>query len=707
MRPYSSAKVVAIACACLFSAGLIFYAQPLGSELATTTPEGIEVLRLTESNHRLMSSRTAPYHVDLKSELVVYPNPQVAYICGPQLRSGSSLNPYPWFDRVASEHGHLHGRNTPRFAPRELSGTVNVQRGSTEVAGAATRFLTEVDPNGPAPLYDGWLRVKMADGKTYREVKVSAVNSNTRLMLAAPWAFDSVTAASADTFHHDAKRGGWNYDAYYDANYYDLALTQYINYYRTREARFLEYARKTADAWWHSPHISDGTVTSGPNHLPPRSMAFAGLMLRALDGRPEMWDYLEREVKATFNNWVYVRKNNPTLYYDIREDGYAQLYAVMLAKVLPDTYPLHGNGTLKPSTSTATDGRARRRSYLSQTEETAVNFFGLLQRPDGSWRWDVDEGSNPAEQFRDVEQPFMVGLYLESAILLHEQTGSEPVRASLRAQIVKACRHLFRDGYRGAEVVSDMPKYRWRGMWYYWGGGNASNPVAYARGQGQRLTRGDSGVIRQIRHLNSTTHHAFGAAYLLTNDPEFLRMGDEVFDASFGEKVDGLHGLADEGRAKNYAMNFRASGRYLVSRLTPGSGRKSTATPPTTVQNPTSTTHQQTDVAHEAPASTHLIANAVLLAVRLSKVLMNKEEIENLITQIENTQRVFTVEKQRFVLPDSVMKELAVALTNARTAYAIAGDESGTYDTTRLRLEWVAARLKRANELLKVQAQRQ
>jgi hypothetical protein len=112
-----------------------------------------------------------------------------------------------------------------------------------------------------------------------------------------------------------------------------------------------------------------------------------------------------------------------------------------------------------------------------------------------------------------------------------------------------------------------MPRYRWRGMWYYGGGGNTTDPRAHERGKGQRLTGGDPGMIRQVRHLNSTVHHAFGSAYSLTGDPEFLRMGDEVFDASFGDQVDGVHGLADEGRAKNYAMNFRASGRYLAWRL--------------------------------------------------------------------------------------------------------------------------------------------
>ncbi|HEY9286334.1 MAG TPA: hypothetical protein VIP46_22975, partial [Pyrinomonadaceae bacterium] len=308
------------------------------------------------------TSEAAPPTFDEQTDLVVFPSKEVEFIVGPQLRSGSRRNPFPWFDRVASEHGRLHGRNTPRAAPRVLTGTLTLRRGAAEVEGAGTRFLSEVDPAGPAPRYNGHLRVLMADGKTYRETKVARVESDTRLVLAAPWGFDPVAGAQADTHRFDPAQQGWNYDAYYDAMYYDLALAQYTNYYRTGDPQFLDYARRTADSWWASPYIDHGTVTGGPNNLPPRSMAYAGLMLRALDGRPEMWDYLERQARASFENWIALRLSNPTLYYDIREDGYAQLYAVLLARVLPDSYPLHAQGTLKAATGRARDGAAKRAS---------------------------------------------------------------------------------------------------------------------------------------------------------------------------------------------------------------------------------------------------------------------------------------------------------------------------------------------------------
>jgi hypothetical protein len=518
--------------------------------------------RVENSRPRESASQINPS--EIRSELVTYPTAEVAFICGPQLKATSRLNPFPWFDSTQVTQGHVQGREAPRIAPRPLTGVVSVASNSRIVTGSGTRFRVEVDPRGPAPFFDGWFRIQQ--GSAWREVKVASVESDTQLTLASPWRFPAVNQAKADTHHRDATQASWNYDHYARATYYDTALVQYINYYRTRDAAFLNYGRKIAEALWGSPYIEFGTVTEGPNHLPPRSQAFAGLMLRALDDKPEYWDYLYRDVRATFDHWLKRNRNNATLYYDIREDGYAQLYAVMLARVLPDRYPLHANGTLKPATGMARDGARKRAGLLADAEDIAVNFFGRLQKPDGSWRWDADVGPAPTDKHRNIEQPFMIGLYLESAVLLHQLTTNPTVKANLRDQILRACRHLYRDTYRETEVARDMPQYRWRGVWYFWGGGNLANPRAYERGFGDRSTNGDENVIRGVRHLNSTIHHAFGYAYVITGDASFLKMGDEIFGASFGDATDTLRNLATVG-GKEYDMTFRSSGRYLAWRL--------------------------------------------------------------------------------------------------------------------------------------------
>ena len=552
-------KIQVIAASALSGILLISIQIRLGAQSETRPRRVLDPAELGTSQQAEVNDRVSTIAKSEATDLVTYPNNKIAFICGAQLKANSRLNPYPWFDSTQIKYGQALGREAPSVPPRTLTGAVNASLNSRVVTGIGTRFRSEVDPNGPAPFYNGWLRI--SDGATDREVKVASVQSDTELTLTYTWSFRPINNGKADTYHHDSSQASWNYDHYLRSAYYDTAIVEYINYYRTGDPAFLNYARKMADALWGSQYIDFGTVLQGSNHLPPRSQAFAGLMLRALDGKPEYWDYLSREVRATFDNWLKRRRDNATLYYDIREDGYAQLYAVMLARVLPDRYALYPNGPSRPSTGVATDGARKRAALLADAEDIAANFFGRLQRADGSWRWDVND-----EQVVNTEQPFMVGLYLESAVLLHQLTTNVAVKANLRDQITRACRHLYRDAYRGTEVVRDMPQYRWRGMFYYWGGGTTTNPSAYAHGKGAQATQGDRGMISQVRHGNSTIHHAFGYAYVISEDRTFLTMGDEIFGASFGDDTDTLRNLAYVG-GKEYDQTYRASGRYLAWRV--------------------------------------------------------------------------------------------------------------------------------------------
>src|SRR5207244_10872114 len=85
-----------------------------------------------------LGSLTEP--VEMKSELAEYPNPKVAFICGPQLKVNSRLNPFPWFDATQIRYGHVFGRESPVIAPRVVTGTVNVMANSGTVNGIGTRF---------------------------------------------------------------------------------------------------------------------------------------------------------------------------------------------------------------------------------------------------------------------------------------------------------------------------------------------------------------------------------------------------------------------------------------------------------------------------------------------------------------------------------------------------------------------------------------
>src|SRR5205085_7851002 len=53
---------------------------------------------------RSLGEMPAPTNSSIR-DLVVFPNAAVELIAGPQLKSGSPLNPYPRFDRIAASRG--------------------------------------------------------------------------------------------------------------------------------------------------------------------------------------------------------------------------------------------------------------------------------------------------------------------------------------------------------------------------------------------------------------------------------------------------------------------------------------------------------------------------------------------------------------------------------------------------------------------------
>ncbi len=160
-------------------------------------------------------------------------------------------------------------------------------------------------------------------------------------------------------------------------NYYDLPLTEYIAYQRSGDPVLLGYARKCADAWWQHPQwIKSGAQRDFDNGQgpPPRHAGLGGLMLRAIDGRPEMWDWIVAYTRHQFDNWLKRRINDSTPYYGVREGAFMLHYAVWLAKALPDSYP---------------NAAQIRAQFLADVEAVSVQYFGRLQYPDGSWRWNT------------------------------------------------------------------------------------------------------------------------------------------------------------------------------------------------------------------------------------------------------------------------------------------------------------------------------
>ncbi|HMF56236.1 MAG TPA: hypothetical protein VK619_07810 [Pyrinomonadaceae bacterium] len=654
-----------------------------------TASDGAQV---SADNQRPLGDLPSPANSSIR-DLVVFPNAAVELIAGPQLKSGSRLNPFPRFDSIAATRGMRNAQDFPSIPPMNLSGAISITRGSTVVTGTGTRFTSQVDPRGPAPLFNGRLRIRDRDGTTMRVVQVLSVQSDTQMTLNAPWAFESISNTAADTDYND-QDNGWAHDAFINKNYYDLALCLYQEYYRTGDQQFLREARRIADSWWKAPFCKEGTERSSSQWPQPRSISLGGLMLRALDGRPEMWDWINFYVRYQYDAWVMAHLNSAQLFGGAREAGYLLLYAAWLSRVLPNSFPLTAGGV-------ASNGAILRAGYLSDVERAAVSYYARLQYPDGSWRWDDPyEQADDGGSLKGIMQPFMVGLLLEGMVAVDRVTTNQSVKSVVEQSIIRSCYNLYNITYRRGEAVSDLPGKYWRAQWYYYYGGTTVHPTWFEHGgtdQGASLPNkaGSDGAesVSFARHMNSTLPQAFGYAYAITGDEKYKRWGEDIMDASFGMS-DGMMGIADSpySQPKAYTMNYRASGKFLAWRLNSSPSPNSRA-----VNSDPGAATQSSNL-----ASPELISSVFDSALVLSASSgLNETQIKSLMDKIEAAIRTFSAERGQFVSPDSVLAELQSALSSARIALQAARAGGASDSTAKLRLEWTAARLKRANDLAK------
>lgn len=468
---------------------------------------------------------------------------EVEFILGPQVPSGSSTaKGAQWFDRNAIERGLQLAQQIPSVneTPGNVlaTGTVTLTKDSEVVEGSGTRFLSEV-PNNSYFLI-------ASNGLFRKAIYIQPPTSDTSIRMNAVWPYSSqVNIPYAIGFAET-----WNF--YQESlNYYDFAHCLYINYYRTGDERFLHLARQMADSWWSSFPIDSGKSKAyefGEGYA-PRGVSLNGLILRALDGRPEMWEWITSYTRHQFDLWITQRLTYPALYFGAREGGYTLLYAANLAAVHPD-----------PIT---------RIEFRDKASVAAVNLYARLQFPDGSWRWGDDEWIGQAMQ------PFHVGILLEGMIAVHRLTG-DPVVASA---ITKGAQALYMLGYNPNG---------WRGSYYQVGGSwsDGTNCTSGCGAASNPFPPLDIGQIAEARQLNATSIHALGYAYLLTKDEKFRQWGDEMFDATFSGD-DGHRGLA-WFRTKEYDESYRAGGKYLAWREG-GTTVPSPSPSPTPVPTPTPT----------------------------------------------------------------------------------------------------------------------
>jgi hypothetical protein len=276
------------------------------------TSFGSYVFQLTVTDSGGQSSTCTVKHGFVatdSNDVVITGNPAADTLLGPMIRFGA--NPWPWADDRHKAQGDMQAANLdvhfPAWWDVAAAGTIAFTTGSTMVTGAGTAFTTDFcqGPGNPAAAKSGaqinvWYPNSSLQGRGVRMHAVASCQSDTQLTLSTAWGNDAADCPSGGCGY--ALWGSdsvWSWNAA-PANFYDAVAAFYALYYRTGIDDYLIAARTLADRFWVH-ELDSGTVCAGKNGMggciynqrwAPRNIALLGMVLRALDGRPDMWDGL-------------------------------------------------------------------------------------------------------------------------------------------------------------------------------------------------------------------------------------------------------------------------------------------------------------------------------------------------------------------------------------------------------------------------------
>ena len=314
--------------------------------------------------------------------LVITHNPAVDTLLGPMVQWGA--NPWPWMDNRHQYDANVQIANMDTYygAWWDVAdpGTVSVTTGSVTVTGVGTTFTTTFcnGPSSPTTPKPGLAMVvwystanpSIPSETGRRMTGVQSCQSDTQLTMTDVWAYD-VAAGSGLSYSDNSNYGTWAYNIA-PANYYDNVAAFYALYYRSGIVDYLNAARKLADRFWECPETDRGesyvyTPNSTHGNWPNRSSSVMGLVLRALDGRPDMWIGLEKMFLyyGYYGFSGYTASVLPAL-WDVREAAYGLASVAYCALYDIDS------------------------AYASTCQgwmnSTISNFFTTARFSDGSWR---------------------------------------------------------------------------------------------------------------------------------------------------------------------------------------------------------------------------------------------------------------------------------------------------------------------------------
>jgi hypothetical protein len=267
-------------------------------------------------------------------DVVITNLPEVDTLLGPMIRYGA--NPWPWFDVIHKAEADMQIANMDVYYGDYWDvadpGTVTVTYNSTAVTGVGTTFTTTFcngpeSPTVPKAAMIIWYPTSTPGETGRRQMSVSSCQSDTSLTMVNTWTND-VSDGSGMSYSDNSASGIWSYNAA-PANYYDNVAAFYALYYRSGIVDYLNAARKLADRFWTCPQMDRGSTywvnaygDANEAVFPHRSRSILGLVLRALDGRPDIWTGLN-VMYGYYNNFAlnYDAQFVPAV-WDAREEAY-------------------------------------------------------------------------------------------------------------------------------------------------------------------------------------------------------------------------------------------------------------------------------------------------------------------------------------------------------------------------------------------------
>jgi hypothetical protein len=288
-----------------------WFGQDTARPVVTGTVFGSYVFQLTVTDSSGQSSFCRVKHgftATDRNHLVITWNSAMDMLLGPMIQYGT--NPWPWFDDRHRADADLQAANLdtyfrPYWETDTLgAGTVTVTAGSTTVTGVGTSFTTSLcqgpgDPTTPQQL--GGLNMRLIvwypnaseEGYGLREMKVNSCQSDTMATIDA-WGTDVADCHGGGCRYsmRSPLYSNWTSNSA-PANFYDAVAAFYSLYYRSGIDDYQTAARKLADRFWKY------RLDSGMTILPsPRNVSLLGMILRALDGRPDMWPGLDHQFNS-------------------------------------------------------------------------------------------------------------------------------------------------------------------------------------------------------------------------------------------------------------------------------------------------------------------------------------------------------------------------------------------------------------------------